>query len=77
MGKKATTIYVSMDSEIASTCFDVLTHDGYPDVLEEGISLSLNFGASGVAIVETDKVSGLTTMLNRAPGCRVTGYETQ
>ncbi|MGH2479411.1 MAG: hypothetical protein ACRDHW_07135 [Ktedonobacteraceae bacterium] len=73
---KRTAIYVSLRDETASDCFDVLTHDGDPETLEPGVSLSLNFGASGVAVVETKRASGLMGLMNHTPGCQVTKYET-
>lgn len=77
MGRKTTTtIYVSFETPTAGECFDVLTHDGYPDILEPGVSLAANFGACGVAIVERSQAEGLVNQFNHAPGVTVTGQET-
>ncbi|MGH2478254.1 MAG: hypothetical protein ACRDHW_01150 [Ktedonobacteraceae bacterium] len=76
MSKRATTIYVAMESETGGECFDVLTHAGTPGVLERGVHVAVNFGDTGVAIVDEAGADGLMSQFNHAPGCRVTNHET-
>lgn len=73
---RKTTIYVNTEDETAETCFDVITHNGRPDVLETGVNMAGHYEHTAIAVVDSGRAGQFIDAINHAPGCQVTGYET-